>query len=65
MSILRIIEEKFELYLSIFLLCAMTIVMAIQVFMRYVVQHSLSWSEELARYIFVGLSSLQSAMEPR
>ncbi|WP_316861101.1 TRAP transporter small permease [uncultured Cohaesibacter sp.] len=55
MSILRIIEEKFELYLSIFLLCAMTIVMAIQVFMRYVVQHSLSWSEELARYIFVWL----------
>ena len=33
----------------------MTLILAAQVFMRYVMQASLTWSEELARYIFVWL----------
>jgi TRAP-type C4-dicarboxylate transport system permease small subunit len=33
----------------------MTVVIGIQVFMRYVMQDSLSWSEELARYLFIFL----------
>lgn len=41
-----------EALLGIFLL-AMTLIMGIQVFCRYVLQTSLSWSEELTRYLFI------------
>ena len=39
----------------IVLMSAMSSLLAIQVFMRYVWGESLSWSEELARYIFIWL----------
>ena len=35
------------------LLSAMTLLIGVQVFMRYVMQNSLTWSEELARYCFI------------
>ena len=41
-----------EALLGIFLI-AMTLIMGIQVFSRYVLQTSLSWSEELTRYLFI------------
>ncbi|WP_194841182.1 TRAP transporter small permease [Sporosarcina cascadiensis] len=37
------------------LLMIMTVVIVLQVFMRYVVESSLTWSEELARFCFVWL----------
>jgi len=36
----------------------MTLVVAVQVFFRYVLNHSLFWSEELARFILVWLTFL-------
>ena len=43
------VEEIF----MILLICVMTAVMGIQVFMRYIVNNSLSWAEEATRYLFV------------
>ena len=43
------------------LLIAIVLVTFIQVVFRYVVQSSLSWSEELARYMFLWLATLTSA----
>lgn len=45
--------NKFEEIASSCALAAMAIIIILQVFQRYVVQHSLDWPEELARYLFV------------
>ena len=55
MKLLKFLDDNLEMYLCIALLSIMTSVLAVQVFMRYVMQASLSWSEELARYLFVWL----------
>ncbi len=53
MSILKWLDEKFEeSILVVSLIMTVSIVFA-QVVMRYVFKSSLSWSEELARYIFL------------
>jgi len=41
----------------------MTILVFIQVVMRYVFSNSLSWSEEMARFIFLWLSWIGAAMQ--
>jgi TRAP-type C4-dicarboxylate transport system permease small subunit len=43
----------------------MTVVVAVQVFFRYVLNHSLFWSEELARYLLVWLSFLGASVAYR
>lgn len=48
--------DNFEEYFCVWSLAIMTVLVFIQVIMRYVFQNSLSWSEELARYIFLWLS---------
>lgn len=41
-----------------FLMLAMTLIVFLQVVARYVVGHSLTWSEEMARYLFVYITFL-------
>jgi TRAP-type C4-dicarboxylate transport system permease small subunit len=55
MRIIQWFDEHFEeLFIGIFSFL-MVVVIAIQVFMRYVMKDSLPWSEEFARYCFIWL----------
>ena len=55
MKILKFLDEKLELSICIVLISLMTMLIFIQVVMRYIIGSSLAWSEELARYIFIWL----------
>ncbi len=44
------------------LLVVLNLVVGLQVFSRYVLNHSLYWSEELARYLFIWLVFLSAAI---
>ena len=52
-KVLNWLDANLEQFLLCILLAAMAIVMGIQVFCRYVLSMSLSWSEELTRYLFI------------
>ena len=52
---LKWLDENLERYILFLLSAIMVVVIFIQVFMRYVMSNSLSWSEELARYCFIWL----------
>ena len=45
-------------YLALSAVAAMTIIILVQVFFRYVLNNSLPWSEELARYLMVWMTFL-------
>ena len=47
------LNDSLEEFLMVASLILMTLIMGIQLFSRYVLGASLSWSEELTRYIFV------------
>jgi TRAP-type C4-dicarboxylate transport system permease small subunit len=53
---------KGEAAVLILLLSLMTVVVFLQVVFRYVLTQPLTWSEELARYLFVWLSVLGAAL---
>jgi TRAP-type C4-dicarboxylate transport system permease small subunit len=53
LSLLKWINEKFEEAVMAAFLLIMVLASGAQVFMRYVMRNSLSWSEELTRYLFV------------
>ena len=53
MKIIKLIDDNFEEVLLMLLLAIMTIVMGIQVVARYGFNYSLTWSEEITRYMFV------------
>lgn len=55
MKLLKKLDENLEMYICIVLMSVMTILIFLQVVMRYVFQNSLTWSEEMARYIFIWL----------
>ncbi|SIO40678.1 TRAP transporter small permease [Halodesulfovibrio marinisediminis] len=44
---------RFEEIFSSSCLIVMTVLIAVQVFSRYVLEYSFEWSEELARYLFI------------
>lgn len=48
--------DNFEEYFCVWTMAIMTVLVFVQVVMRYVFSNSLSWSEEVARYIFLWLS---------
>ncbi len=48
--------DNFEEYFVVWTMAVMTILVFVQVVMRYVFSNSLSWSEELARFIFMWVS---------
>lgn len=51
--VLSWLDEDLEEFLMVIFLGAMTLIMGVQVFSRYILGTSLSWSEELTRYIFI------------
>ena len=52
-KIIHCIDEYLEEIILVFLLAAMAVIMGIQVFCRYALSMSLTWSEELTRYLFI------------
>ena len=54
--------EKILKVASVCILVLLVIVISIQIFARYVLNHSLSWSEELARYLFIYLIFLGASV---
>lgn len=55
MKTLKWLNKNLEKTICVFLLSAMTLILFVQVIMRYGFNNSLSWSEELARYLFIWL----------
>jgi TRAP-type C4-dicarboxylate transport system permease small subunit len=53
MKIVKWIDEKLEEVFLIAILAAMVVLIFTQIVMRYVFSNSLTWSEELARYMFL------------
>lgn len=53
MKIVNWLNKHFEEAILIVLLVIMTIVMGSQVVARYLFNYSISWTEELTRYLFV------------
>lgn len=46
-----------EVWVSVFAMLLLILVVSIQVFCRYVLQDSLAWTEELARYLINGMKT--------
>lgn len=55
MKVLKWMDENLEKCCCVVLMSVMAVIIFIQVVARYVFHNSLSWSEELARYIFIWL----------
>lgn len=53
MGLLHKVDEHLEEYLLSAILSTAVVLITVQVFMRYVLQASPSWTEELARYLFI------------
>lgn len=53
MKVLKWLDEYLEEVLMGVLLICMVVVMSVQIFCRYILNNSLSWSEELMRYLFI------------
>ena len=65
MSVLEKLSRSINRWIELFLFglgLSMSIIVAVQVFCRYVLNHSLFWSEELARYLLVWLTFLGASV---
>lgn len=58
MKVIKWLDKYFEEVLMAILLTVIVLVMFVQVFLRYIVGHALSFPEELCRYVFIWLSFL-------
>jgi TRAP-type C4-dicarboxylate transport system permease small subunit len=56
MKVLKWLDIHVEEYLMVIFLAAMSIIIFVQVIARYIFNDSLSWSEEIARYLFIWLT---------
>ncbi len=52
-KVLKILDDKFEEYFLVYTLAFSVALIFAQVVARYVFGNSISWSEELARYLFI------------
>lgn len=56
------LSEKAVRYMLVGIVAVMTIIIIIQVFLRYLFLFSLSWSEEVARYLMIWASFLGASL---
>jgi TRAP-type C4-dicarboxylate transport system permease small subunit len=56
MKVIRWLDKNFEVFLMSVLLVVLTLIMFVQVIMRYGFNSSLTWAEEACRYLFVWFS---------
>lgn len=61
MRLIRWFDKNFEVFLMSVLLVVLTLIMFIQVIMRYGLNNSLTWAEEACRYLFVWFSCFSLA----
>ncbi|MBR0308192.1 MAG: TRAP transporter small permease [Mogibacterium sp.] len=52
-KLLKWLDQYLEEFLLTVLLLCMALIMGIQVFSRFILRESLSWTEELTRYLFI------------
>lgn len=65
---LKVLNQRLDRWtcaVTIFLMAALTVIVWLQVFQRYIMNSSLSWSEELSRYILVWISFLGASVAAR
>ncbi|MDD1783400.1 TRAP transporter small permease [Enterovibrio sp. ZSDZ35] len=58
----KIFSDEFEEYLSVALFLALIVLCLLQILFRFVFNFSLSWTEELARYVFIALVYAASSL---
>ena len=58
MSVLKFLDEHAEEYIVVTCLGVMSVLIFVQVIMRYVFNNSLSWSEELSRYLLIWMVNI-------
>lgn len=56
------ISEKLVRYVLVVMVAVMTLIIILQVFLRYLFLYSLSWSEEVARYLMIWVSFLGASL---
>lgn len=56
MRALKWLDDHLEEWLLVILLSSTSIIVFLQVIMRFIFQNSLTWSEELARYLFIWMT---------
>lgn len=65
MKITKIIDEKLEEYVLVAMMIFLVIIVAVQVFFRFVINFSFGWSEELARYLLIWIAWIAASYAVR